>query len=179
MAPAPTPCATPGRRAPAQPEAGLSVLKRPRERAPAARCPWSHSPGLPGAGGLPSLAGHPWRRGRVPHPVLIGHAASLPPYKPDTPRPCPRTNRTRLVRAMARGVQSPVPVTSAARGPQGLNRVQAAPRVGRAMRKILAGVQVSSFPPPHFPTESGWDQPKVLGTNRKWWGPFHIRVPLR
>ena len=30
-------------------------------------------------------------------PVLTGHAASLPPYQPDTPRPFPRTNRTRLV----------------------------------------------------------------------------------
>ena len=31
-----------------------------------------------------------WTR-RVPHPVLIGHAASLTPYKSDTPRPSPRT----------------------------------------------------------------------------------------
>jgi hypothetical protein len=36
-------------------------------------------------------------------PVLTGHAASLLPYQPDTPRPFPRTNRTRRV-------PSPVPV---------------------------------------------------------------------
>jgi len=37
------------------------------------------------------------RTRRVPHPVLIGHAASLTPYSSDTPRPSPRTNRTRRV----------------------------------------------------------------------------------
>ena len=42
----------------------------------------------------PSPPSTKWTR-RVPHPVLIGHAASFTPYKSDTPRPSPRTNRTR------------------------------------------------------------------------------------
>ena len=33
---------------------------------------------------------------RIPHPVLIGHAASLTPYLVDTPRPSPRTKWTRV-----------------------------------------------------------------------------------
>ena len=37
-----------------------------------------------------------WTR-RVPHPVPIGHAASLTTYQSDTPRPSPRANRTRRV----------------------------------------------------------------------------------
>jgi hypothetical protein len=40
------------------------------------------------------------RTRRVPHPVLIGHAASLTPYESDTPRPSPRTNRTRRSRSL-------------------------------------------------------------------------------
>ena len=48
---------------------------------------------------LPENRGRPSRtvRPRVPHPVLFGHAASLTPYLSDTPRPSPRTNRTRRV----------------------------------------------------------------------------------
>ena len=47
-----------------------------------------------------------WTR-RVPHPVPIGHAASLTPYQSDTPRLSPRTNRTRRV-------THPVPIGHAA-----------------------------------------------------------------
>jgi len=36
----------------------------------------------------PPLPRTKWTR-RVPHPVLIGHAASLTPYQSDTPRPSP------------------------------------------------------------------------------------------
>jgi len=39
-----------------------------------------------------------------PPPVLIGHAASLTPYYSDTPRPSPRTNRTRRVPQAPPGV---------------------------------------------------------------------------
>ena len=48
----------------------------------------------------PHLAHRP--RVRVPHPVLIGHAASLTPYQPGTSRPSPRTNRTRRVQPQVR-----------------------------------------------------------------------------
>jgi hypothetical protein len=81
-------------------------------------------------------------------PVLIGHAASLTPYLSDTPRPSPRTNRTRRVpHPVLIGHTPPPPpaVTPATRsryGPQ-----HSPPRgTGLARRAKMSGRRSASPP---------------------------------
>ena len=96
----------------------------------------------------------------VPAPVQTGHASSLPPYKPDTPRPC-------------NGPRGPISRSGDVRGARAAG---AEPRAGRAARRAChaqdpgrrAGLVVPAAPLPNRkwlgPTESVGDQPKVVGT---------------
>ena len=63
------------------------------------------SPGRAAPPPPPSPPRSKWTR-RVPHPVLIGHAASLTPYQSDTPRPSPRTDPRALPPRPARQAQA-------------------------------------------------------------------------